>query len=58
MTTITVNGKQHEVAASPDTALLYVLRNQLELNGPKFGCRRAGQSRPRLIFFFTSSEKT
>jgi nicotinate dehydrogenase subunit A len=38
MTTITVNGKKHEVAASPDTALLYVLRNELELNGPKFGC--------------------
>jgi nicotinate dehydrogenase subunit A len=38
MTTITVNGKQHEVAASPDTPLLYVLRNELELNGPKFGC--------------------
>jgi len=38
MTTITVNGKQHEVAAAPDTPLLYVLRNELELNGPKFGC--------------------
>src|SRR5689334_4048195 len=38
MTTITVNGKRHEIAASPDTPLLYVLRNDLELNGPKFGC--------------------
>jgi nicotinate dehydrogenase subunit A len=38
VTTITVNGKSHEVAASPDTPLLYVLRNELELNGPKFGC--------------------
>jgi nicotinate dehydrogenase subunit A len=38
MTTITVNGKQHEVAAAPDTPLLYVLRNELNLNGPKFGC--------------------
>ena len=38
MTTITVNGKAHEVAAAPDTPLLYVLRNELELNGPKFGC--------------------
>jgi len=38
MTTITVNGKQHEVAAASDTPLLYVLRNELELNGPKFGC--------------------
>jgi nicotinate dehydrogenase subunit A len=38
MTTITVNGKAHEVSAAPDTPLLYVLRNELELNGPKFGC--------------------
>jgi nicotinate dehydrogenase subunit A len=38
MTTITVNGRRHEVAAAPDTPLLYVLRNELELNGPKFGC--------------------
>jgi nicotinate dehydrogenase subunit A len=38
MTTITVNGRQHQVAAAPDTPLLYVLRNELELNGPKFGC--------------------
>ncbi len=36
--TITVNGKQHSVAAVDDTPLLYVLRNELELNGPKFGC--------------------
>jgi nicotinate dehydrogenase subunit A len=33
-----VNGRIHEVDASPDTALLYVLRNDLELNGPKYGC--------------------
>jgi nicotinate dehydrogenase subunit A len=38
MTMITVNGKAHEVQAAPDTPLLYVLRNELELNGPKFGC--------------------
>ncbi|HZF18489.1 MAG TPA: 2Fe-2S iron-sulfur cluster-binding protein, partial [Burkholderiales bacterium] len=38
MTTITVNGKAHEVSAASDTPLLYVLRNELELNGPKFGC--------------------
>ena len=35
---ITVNGKWHTVLASPDTPLLYVLRNELELNGPQFGC--------------------
>jgi nicotinate dehydrogenase subunit A len=35
---LNVNGRIHEVVASPDTALLYVLRNDLELNGPKYGC--------------------
>ena len=35
---VTVNGRIHDVNASPDTALLYVLRNDLELNGPKYGC--------------------
>src|SRR6476646_9674162 len=33
-----VNGKQHAVEAEPGTMLLYVLRNQLGLHGPKFGC--------------------
>jgi len=33
-----VNGKKHRVDATPDTPLLYVLRNDLALNGPKFGC--------------------
>ena len=36
--TIKVNGKQHRVGATPDTPLLYVLRNELGLNGPQFGC--------------------
>ena len=35
---ITVNGKPHRVEAAPDTPLLYVLRNELGLNGPQFGC--------------------
>ncbi len=35
---LTVNGTAHDVAAAPETALLYVLRNDLELNGPKYGC--------------------
>jgi nicotinate dehydrogenase subunit A len=35
---LTVNGRIHDVSAAPDTALLYVLRNDLELNGPKYGC--------------------
>jgi aerobic-type carbon monoxide dehydrogenase small subunit (CoxS/CutS family) len=36
--TIAVNGKKHAVTATPDTPLLYVLRNQLKLSGPRFGC--------------------
>ena len=36
--TLRVNGKAQAVSAEPDTPLLYVLRNDLELNGPKFGC--------------------
>jgi nicotinate dehydrogenase subunit A len=35
---ILVNGELHLVDATPDTALLYVLRNDLGLNGPNFGC--------------------
>jgi nicotinate dehydrogenase subunit A len=35
---LSVNGGIHDVDAAPDTALLYVLRNDLELNGPKYGC--------------------
>jgi nicotinate dehydrogenase subunit A len=33
-----VNGSSRSVPAEPDTPLLYVLRNDLELNGAKFGC--------------------
>jgi nicotinate dehydrogenase subunit A len=35
---IHVNGRTHPVAAAPETPLLYVLRNELELNSPQFGC--------------------
>jgi nicotinate dehydrogenase subunit A len=35
---ITVNGKLHLVDADSDAPLLYVLRNDLGLSGPKFGC--------------------
>ena len=35
---IKVNGAVHSVLAEPDTPLLYVLRNDLGLNGAKFGC--------------------
>ncbi len=38
MATITVNGVRREVQAPGDTPLLYVLRNDLQLTGPQFGC--------------------
>ncbi len=36
--TLKVNGNTWQVSAAPDTPLLYVLRNDLALNGAKFGC--------------------
>jgi len=33
-----VNGSQHVIVADDDAPLLYILRNDLSLNGPKFGC--------------------
>lgn len=36
--TLNVNGTSHVVDAEEDSPLLYVLRYQLDLNGPKFGC--------------------
>ena len=36
--TINVNGRDHEVDTDPSTPLLYVLRNDLALNGAKYGC--------------------
>jgi aerobic-type carbon monoxide dehydrogenase small subunit (CoxS/CutS family) len=36
--TITVNERRSTIAAAPDTPLLYVLTNDLALNGPRFGC--------------------
>ena len=35
---LNVNGKDHEILSSPQTPLLYVLRNDLKLNAAKFGC--------------------
>jgi nicotinate dehydrogenase subunit A len=37
-TTLHVNGRDVAVDATPDTPLLYVLRNDLQLKGAKFGC--------------------
>jgi nicotinate dehydrogenase subunit A len=36
--TLKVNGASRTAAAEPDTPLLYVLRNDFELNGAKYGC--------------------
>jgi len=35
---LTVNGTTRRASVEPDTPLLYILRNDLELNGPRFGC--------------------
>ena len=36
--TLRVNGRTHTVTVDPTTPLLYVLRNDLDLHGPRFGC--------------------
>ena len=36
--TLTVNGKSRKLDTDPTTPLLYVLRDDLQLNGPRFGC--------------------
>jgi len=38
MLTITVNGKKRDIQSSADTPLLYVLRNELDVTSPQFGC--------------------
>src|ERR1700749_1504141 len=38
MIELTINGKAQRVDADPETPLLYVLRNDLEMNGAKYGC--------------------
>ena len=39
---LVVNGKSHVIQAAEDTPLLYVLRNELGLTGPQYGCGRYG----------------
>ena len=41
MLTLSVNGRTTVVDVDPATPLIYVLRNDLALNGPKLGCARA-----------------
>jgi isoquinoline 1-oxidoreductase subunit alpha len=36
--TLSVNGAKHVVSVEPETPLLFVLRNELKLNGPRLGC--------------------
>jgi isoquinoline 1-oxidoreductase alpha subunit len=38
MITLNVNGREHSVDVDPDTPLLWVIRENLGLNGTKFGC--------------------
>lgn len=38
---LTINGVKHAVDATPDTPLLWVIRDHLELTGTKFGCGMA-----------------
>jgi nicotinate dehydrogenase subunit A len=38
MMTLKVNGRDHRIDADPDTPLLYVLRDEINLNAAKFGC--------------------
>ena len=40
MTELFVNGRKVRVEVPPGTRLIYVLRNDLALNGPKLGCAR------------------
>lgn len=35
---IKVNGKVHSIKSDPETPLLFILRNNLNINGPKYGC--------------------
>lgn len=38
---LTVNGSPHTISAAPETPLLFVLRNELKLTGPRLGCGMA-----------------
>jgi nicotinate dehydrogenase subunit A len=39
--TLKVNGKEHTVSVDPETPLLFVLNDELQLRGPRFGCGMA-----------------
>jgi nicotinate dehydrogenase subunit A len=39
--TLMVNGQEHSVSVDPETPLLFVLNDELNLRGPRFGCGMA-----------------
>src|SRR5579863_9703269 len=39
--TLNVNGSEHALAVDPETPLLFVLNDELQLRGPRFGCGMA-----------------
>ncbi|WP_024596764.1 (2Fe-2S)-binding protein, partial [Pseudoalteromonas sp. AC163] len=41
MITLTINGNKHEFSGDPSTPVLWYLRDELNLTGPKFGCGMA-----------------
>ena len=41
MVTLTINGEKKDIDVAPDTPLLWVLRDHLQMTGTKFGCGRA-----------------
>ncbi|HEY3262868.1 MAG TPA: (2Fe-2S)-binding protein [Pseudonocardiaceae bacterium] len=41
MATLTINGTSHSVDVAPETPLLWVIREHLQLTGTKFGCGKA-----------------
>jgi nicotinate dehydrogenase subunit A len=55
---ITVNGAKHTVQADPTTPLLYVLRNELLLHGPRFGCGLSECGACTVIFTDSSGTTT
>lgn len=46
MAKLTVNGKAVTINASPDTPLLLALRDDLKMNGTKFGCQSVQFPKP------------
>lgn len=48
--TVNVNGKPQKLEADADSQVLYVLRDQLELHGPKFGCSTCAVRRLHRLF--------